>query len=64
MEFAVAVASDTDSWKHVKRAEELGFHSSWFYDPAFESGCVYLYGSRCCEYIVHSIGYRRPDSIQ
>lgn len=42
MEFAVAVASDTDSWKHVKRAEELGFHSSWFYDTQLLNPDVFI----------------------
>ena len=32
MNFGIALASAVDSWKHVKRAEELGFSSSWFYD--------------------------------
>ncbi len=42
MEFAVAVASETDSWKHVKRAEELGFHSSWFYDTQLLNPDVFI----------------------
>lgn len=42
MEFAVAVASDTDSWKHVKRAEELGFHASWFYDTQLLNPDVFI----------------------
>ena len=32
MEYAVAFASEVDSWRWVKRAEELGFASAWFYD--------------------------------
>ena len=32
MEFGIAVATTTDSWKVVKRAEELGFTDAWFYD--------------------------------
>lgn len=42
MEFAVAVASDTESWKHVKRAEELGFHASWFYDTQLLNPDVFV----------------------
>ena len=42
MEFAVALASDTDSWRHVKRAEELGFHSSWFYDTQLLNPDVFI----------------------
>ena len=32
MEFGIAVASAADSWKVVRRAEELGFTHAWFYD--------------------------------
>jgi 5,10-methylenetetrahydromethanopterin reductase len=32
MEFGIAVATAADSWKIVKRAEELGFSHAWFYD--------------------------------
>src|ERR1700761_413791 len=32
MEFGIAVATAADSWKIVKRAEELGFTHAWFYD--------------------------------
>ena len=32
MEYGIAVASNVDAWKTVKRAEELGFTHAWFYD--------------------------------
>ncbi|MBS0642697.1 MAG: LLM class flavin-dependent oxidoreductase [Proteobacteria bacterium] len=32
MEFGIAVTTAADSWKVVKRAEELGFSHAWFYD--------------------------------
>ena len=32
MHYSVAFASQVDSWKWAKRAEELGFHTAWFYD--------------------------------
>jgi 5,10-methylenetetrahydromethanopterin reductase len=32
MEFGIALASNLDAWKTVKRAEELGFSHAWFYD--------------------------------
>jgi 5,10-methylenetetrahydromethanopterin reductase len=32
MEFGIAVAPAADSWKIVRRAEELGFSHAWFYD--------------------------------
>lgn len=42
MEFAVALASSTDSWKVVKRAEELGFSASWFYDTQLLNPDVFI----------------------
>jgi 5,10-methylenetetrahydromethanopterin reductase len=32
MEFGIALATAADSWKTVKRAEDLGFSHAWFYD--------------------------------
>ena len=32
MDFGIALASNVDAWKTVKRAEELGFSHRWFYD--------------------------------
>src|SRR4030081_252969 len=32
MRFAIAVATDADSWRVVRRAEELGFSRAWFFD--------------------------------
>src|SRR5262245_11127915 len=32
MDFGISVATAADSWKIVKRAEELGFTHAWFYD--------------------------------
>src|SRR5947207_4624456 len=32
MQFAIAIATDADSWRVVLRAEELGFARAWFYD--------------------------------
>ncbi|MBO0737325.1 MAG: LLM class flavin-dependent oxidoreductase [Alphaproteobacteria bacterium] len=32
MQFAIAIPSDADSWRIVRRAEELGFARAWFYD--------------------------------
>ena len=32
MQFGIALATAADSWKTVKRAEELGFSHAWFYD--------------------------------
>src|SRR5215813_2874649 len=32
MQFAIAIPTDADSYKVVRRAEELGFARAWFYD--------------------------------
>jgi len=32
MQFALAIPTDADSWRVVRRAEELGFARAWFYD--------------------------------
>jgi 5,10-methylenetetrahydromethanopterin reductase len=32
MEYGIALASNIDAWKTVRRAEELGFTHAWFYD--------------------------------
>jgi 5,10-methylenetetrahydromethanopterin reductase len=32
MKFAIAIPTDAQSWRVVRRAEELGFSRSWFYD--------------------------------
>ena len=32
MKFAIAIPTDADSWRLVRRAEELGFSRAWFYD--------------------------------
>src|SRR5260370_21551028 len=32
MRFAIAIATDAESWRVVRGAEELGFARGWFYD--------------------------------
>src|SRR5215831_2831865 len=32
IQFAIAIPTDADSWRVVRRAEELGFSRAWFYD--------------------------------
>src|SRR5215831_11024976 len=32
MRFGIAIPTDADSWRVVRRAEELGFFRAWFYD--------------------------------
>jgi 5,10-methylenetetrahydromethanopterin reductase len=41
MEFGIAVASPLDSWKVVKRSEELGFSHAWFYDTQMLSPDIF-----------------------
>lgn len=42
MEMALAIPSDTESWRHVKRAEDMGFHSAWFYDTQLLNPDVFI----------------------
>ena len=32
MDFGINLATSADSWRIVKRAEELGYARAWFYD--------------------------------
>lgn len=42
MQFSVAFASEVDSWRWAKRAEELGFHAAWFYDTQLLNPDVFV----------------------
>jgi 5,10-methylenetetrahydromethanopterin reductase len=42
MDYGVAVATTTESWKVVKRAEELGFSHAWFYDTQLLNPDVFM----------------------
>ncbi len=42
MEFGIALATSTESWKVVKRAEALGFHEAWFYDTQLLNPDVFI----------------------
>ncbi|MEM7219603.1 MAG: LLM class flavin-dependent oxidoreductase [Pseudomonadota bacterium] len=42
MQYSVAFASETDSWRWAKRAEELGFHAAWFYDTQLLNPDVFV----------------------
>ena len=42
MEFGIALASTVDSWKAVRRAEELGFDYAWFYDTQMLCADVFV----------------------
>ena len=42
MEFGIALATAADSWKIVRRAEELGFNAAWFYDTQMLSADCFV----------------------
>lgn len=42
MQYCVAFATEVDSWKWAKRAEELGFHAAWFYDTQLLNPDVFV----------------------
>ncbi len=42
MDFGIALATSTESWKAVKRAEELGFSHAWFYDTQLLNPDVFI----------------------
>lgn len=42
MKYSVAFASEVDSWKWVKKAEDLGFHAAWFYDTQLLNPDVFI----------------------
>ena len=42
MKYSVAFASEVDSWRWAKRAEELGFYAAWFYDTQLLNPDVFI----------------------
>jgi 5,10-methylenetetrahydromethanopterin reductase len=42
MRFAIAIPTDADSWRLVRRAEELGFTRAWFYDTQMLSADCFV----------------------
>lgn len=42
MKYSIAFASEVDSWRWAKRAEELGFHAAWFYDTQLLNPDVFI----------------------
>ncbi len=42
MDFGIALATTTDSWRAVKRAEALGFKYAWFYDTQLLNPDVFV----------------------
>jgi len=50
VEYGIALATETDSWKVVKRAEELGFTDAWFYDTQLLNPDVFVAMALAAEY--------------
>src|SRR5258708_32911350 len=42
MEFGIALPTPADSWKTVKRAEDAGFSTAWFYDTQLVSADIFV----------------------
>lgn len=42
MKYSVAFASELDSWRWARRAEELGYHGAWFYDTQLLNPDVFI----------------------
>src|SRR5215470_12405468 len=42
MDYGINLASAADSWKVVKRAEELGFTRAWFYDTQLLNAEIFV----------------------
>lgn len=42
MDFGIALATTTESWKTVQRAERLGFRYAWFYDTQLLNPDVFI----------------------
>ena len=42
MKYSVAFASEVDSWRWAKLAEDLGFHAAWFYDTQLLNPDVFV----------------------
>src|SRR5215813_12159050 len=65
MNFGIALPTPADSWKTVKRAEDAGFSTAWFYDtPAFEWRYFRRDGCRRREDRPDSARHRCADSFQ
>ena len=47
MQFGIAIPTDSDSWRLVRRAEELGFHNAWFYDTQLLSADCFVAMAAC-----------------
>ena len=42
MKYSIALATTTESWRVVKRAEQLGFSNAWFYDTQLLNPDIFI----------------------
>src|SRR3989442_12914401 len=42
MDFGISLATAADSWKVVKRAEELGYARAWFFDTQMLNADIFV----------------------
>ena len=42
MDFGIALPTPADSWRTVKRAEDAGFNTAWFYDTQVLSADIFV----------------------
>src|ERR687887_74097 len=61
MDFGITVATAADSWKVVKRAEELGFTYAWFYDTQMLNADPFV---DMAEYIRVVQGLLRQETLE
>lgn len=47
MKFGIAIPTDAESWRLVRRAEELGFDHAWFYDTQMLSADPFVAMAAC-----------------
>ena len=47
MKFGIAIPTGSDSWRLVRRAEELGFSHAWFYDTQLLSADCFVAMAAC-----------------
>jgi 5,10-methylenetetrahydromethanopterin reductase len=63
MQFAIAIPTDADSWRVVRRAEELGFARAWFYDTQMLSADPFV-AMAAAAIKTTKIRHRRADPIE
>jgi len=49
MDFGIALPTPANSWKTVKRAEDAGFSTAWFYDTQVLSADIFVAAGHATE---------------